>query len=198
MITMLANNTFADRELAVLLRNGSHDAFTQIYTLYWKKLLLVAWNHLENKVMAEDVVHEVFMSLWENKNNINIDNIEAYLVTAVKFSIFKKCRRELRRKELAQQHYHFTDIEAGEEKLDALFLKEFIDGLVEQLPEKCRLVFKYSREMGMKNAVIARELSISEKAVEANLTRALKLLRGGLESSGIVLLVTANLHQILP
>lgn len=194
---MFADNPFVDKNVAALLRAGSHEAFTQLYTRCWKKLLLIAWNHLEDKVMAEDIVHEVFMSLWENKNKVDIDNVEAYLATAIKFSIFKKCRRDLRRKTLAQQHYQFTDIEAGEEKLDALFLQEFINGLVEQLPEKCRLVFKFSREMGMKNAAIAREMNISEKAVEANLTRALKLIRGGLESSGVVLLVTANLQQVL-
>lgn len=192
----MAVHSLSNRHLSVLLRAESHEAFTEIYSRYWKKLLLIAWNHTADKVAAEDIVQEVFTSLWENKNKIDVENIEAYLVTAIKFSIFKKYRRELRRKELAQQYYRLTDIEAGEEKLDALFLKEFISGLVEQLPERCKLVFKYSRELGMKNADIARELDISEKSVEANLTRALKIIRGGLESSGLVLLIVQNVHDI--
>lgn len=191
----MAAQFLSNQHLSFLLRAGSHEAFTEIYSRYWKKLLLIAWNHAADMVAAEDLVQEVFISLWENRNKIDVNNIEAYLVTAIKFSIFKKYRRELRRKELAQQNYRFTDMEAGEEKLDGLFLKEFIDGLVEQLPERCKLVFKYSRELGMKNADIARELDITEKAVEANLTRALKIIRGGLESSGLMLLVAQHIRD---
>jgi RNA polymerase sigma-70 factor (family 1) len=192
---MSTADTLLNNNLSVLLRAGSHEAFTKIYSSYWKKLLLIAWNHTQDKLAAEDLVHEVFMSLWENKGQLNIENIEAYLVTAIKFSIFKKHRRELRRSELAAQNYHFTEVEAGDEKLDALFLKEYIDGLIEHLPDRCKLVFKYSRELGMQNAAIAQELNISEKAVEANITRALKIVRGGLESSGLIILIAKSIYN---
>lgn len=192
---MSSLGSISDDELLSLLGDKRNDAFTEIYSRYWKKMLLVAWNHTKNKTTAEDIVHEVFISLWQKKDIVSIENLAGFLTTAVKFSIFKNHQRELRRSELARQNYTFADITLDEEKLDALFLQEYVNGLIEELPERCRMVFKYSRELGMKNSEIAAEMNISEKGVEANLTRALKVIRGGLKNSGILLLVAEEIHK---
>jgi len=184
----------ADHELTALIGEGDRAAFTALFGRYWKKILQVAWNHTKDKQLAEDLVHEVFIHLWERRENQAIENIGAFLATAIKYRIFKHYQRELRRQELARQHYSFSDSTSEEEKWDALFLAEYIAGLVEELPEKCRLVFRASREAHQTNAEIAAQLGISEKAVEANMTRALKLIRGGLENAGILFLVAASLH----
>jgi len=192
---MSASGEFTDQQLLSLLTDGDRSAFTEIYQRYWKKMLTISWNHTKDKTTAEDIVHEVFMNLWEKKDTLAILDLPAFLATAVKFSVFKNYQRAAHRTELAKKHYHFEDLTLEEEKWDALFLQEYINGLVEQLPEKCRLVFKLSREAGLKNAAIAAELQISEKGVEANLTRALKLIRGGLENSGLILLIAAEVHK---
>lgn len=192
---MSTPGTLADQELISRLKKGEPNAFTHIYKSYWKKMLLIAWNHTKDKNLSEDIVHEVFMSLWEKKDNLDIHNLGAFLATAVKFSIFKNYQRTHRRNELAKKNYTFSEITLEEEKWDALFLQEYVDGLVEELPEKCKIVFKLSREAGMKNAEIAAELQITEKGVEANLTRALKIIRGGLENSGIMLLLASEIHK---
>ncbi len=194
---MSSLGTLSDQELLSLLKEDKYPAFTEIYQRYWKKMLLVAWNHSKDKKVAEDLVHDVFISLWEKKGNVDIENVAAFLTTAVKFSIFKNYQREQRRSELARQNYIFSEVTQDEEKLDALFLQEFIDGLVEELPERCKLVFKYSRKHGMNNAEIAVKMDISEKGVEANLTRALKVIKGGLRNSGIMLLVAQELYNRL-
>ena len=194
---MSSLGTFSDEELLSLLRDEKYHAFTEIYQRYWKKMLLIAWNHAKDKTAAEDVVHEVFMSLWEKKGELDIKNIPAYLCTAIKFSIFKNYQREIRRNELAKQNYNYQAVVDEEEKLDALFLQEYINNIVEELPEKCKLVFKYSRELGMKNIEIAEKLQITEKGVEANLTRALKVIRGGLKNSGVILLLAHQVYKDL-
>jgi len=186
---MLDYTASSDLDLTHLIRQDDHRAFTAIYERYWKKLLLVAWNHSKDSNNAKDIVHEVFIGLWERRKSVDIQNLSAFLATAVKFSVFKYYQREQQRAELARKNYHFSDLCNGEARLDALFLQQFINGIVEQMPEKCRLVFRYSREMGLKNKEIADKINITEKGVEANLTRALKILRDELKNYKVLLLL---------
>lgn len=186
----MANYTkYSDKQLTDLLKDRDHHAFTEIYNRYWRKLLMVAWNHSKENSAAKDLVHEVFMSLWEREEHIEIENLAAFLATAMRLSLFQHYQKEQRRTELAKANYVFTELSDEEERLDALFLKEYINGVVEEMPEKCRLVFRYSRDLGLKNAEIAERINISEKGVEATLTRALKILRLKLKGYGMLIVV---------
>ncbi|MDR2282666.1 MAG: RNA polymerase subunit sigma-70, partial [Sphingobacterium sp.] len=83
-----------EKELMDRIAADDHQAFTQIYEHYWKSMLLIAWGHTKDKTLAEDVVHEVFMRLWTNRNNRQIQNIKAFLQTAIKYSLFAHYRKE--------------------------------------------------------------------------------------------------------
>jgi len=190
---MLNYGSYTDDTLTSLLKENDHTAFTEIYNRYWKKMLLIAWNHSNDKAASKDIVHEVFISLWERRHLIEVLNLAAFLATSVKFSIYKYYQRESRRAELARQNYEFDELTCDEAKLDALFLQEYINGIVEEMPERCRLVFRYSREMGMKNNEIAIKINITEKGVEANLTRALKIIRTELKNYGWLILITLQI-----
>ena len=194
---MTPPNIFSDQELMNLLQEGDHAAFTEIYKRYWEKLVLIAWNHTRDKALAEDIVHEVFISLWNEKNNFQILNVGGFLATKIKFVVFKNYRKEHRRSKLAEMNFNFSDVSLDEEKLDALFLQDYINGIINELPEKCKLVFKYSRQLGMKNSEIAAQMNISEKGVEANLTRALKIIRSNLEAAGLVALISHEFFKNL-
>jgi len=192
---MTSHNLLSDQQLLDLIQEDDRAAFTVIYNRYWEKMLLIAWNHTKDKFLAEDIVHEVFMALWKEKNNFRIVNVGGFLSTKVKFVIFKHYRKQHRRERLAGMNLNFSELSMDEEKLDALFLKEYINGVVEHLPEKCKLVFRYSREAGMKNAEIAEQMNISEKGVEAHLTRALKVIRHSLEASGLLLIISCEISK---
>ena len=76
-----------------------------------------------------------------------------------------------------------------EEKIYARFLKEYVEGIVEQLQEKCRLVFEYSRRDGLTIPEISEKMNISPKTAEAHLTKALKTIRLNLKQSAPMLLL---------
>jgi RNA polymerase sigma-70 factor (ECF subfamily) len=192
---MFNYSTYPDEQLAVLLKQGDHAAYTQIYKRYWKRLLLTAWNHSKDKLAAKDIVHDVFISLWERHSVIDIDNLSAFLATSVKFTIYKYYQKEQRRSDLASKNYQFETTVNDEDKLDALFLQEYVNGIVEKMPEKCRLVFGYSRDLGMKNSEIATKIQITEKGVEANLTRALRIIRGELKNHGWIFIAAMHIHR---
>ncbi|WP_316814530.1 RNA polymerase sigma-70 factor [Pedobacter nyackensis] len=194
---MAAYSKFTDQELLGQMTLGDQHAFAEIYDRYWKKMLLVAWNHTKDKTNAEDLVHDVFITLWNKRKTSIIVNVAAFLTTCVKFSIFKYYQQESKRQQLAKENYKFDETVNEEEKLDALFLKEYINGIVEQLPEKCRLTFHYSRIEGLTNAEIAEKMNISEKGVEANLTRALKTVRNNLNETGLSLLILPGIWKHL-
>lgn len=188
--------TYTDEQLTALLKEGDHAAYTEIYRRYWKKLLLIAWNHSKDNLAAKDIVHDVFISLWERYAEVDINNLPAFLATSVKFTIYKYYQKEQRRTDLAAQNYQFETVANDEDKLDALFLQEYVNGIVEKMPEKCRLVFGYSRNMGMKNSEIATKIQITEKGVEANLTRALRIIRGELKNHGWIVIAAIQVYRI--
>ncbi|WDF81338.1 sigma-70 family RNA polymerase sigma factor [Mucilaginibacter sp. KACC 22773] len=193
---MFNYGVYTDEQLTALLKEGDHAAYTEIYRRYWKKLLLIAWNHSKDQLAAKDIVHDVFISLWERYTDVEINNLSAFLATSVKFTVYKYYQKEQRRNDLALQNYEYETTVNDEDKLDAIFLQEYVNGIVEKMPEKCRLVFGYSRNLGMKNSEIATKIQITEKGVEANLTRALRIIRGELKNHGWILIVAIHIHRL--
>jgi RNA polymerase sigma-70 factor (ECF subfamily) len=179
---MSTYSNYTDQRLTALLKKKDQLAFTEIYNRYWKALLAIAWNHSRQTAHAKDIVHEVFMSLWERGDQVDIQDLAAFLATSVKFRVFRHYQKEQRRTELAKEHYLFEELNNEPDKIDALFMEEYINGVVEEMPEKCKLVFRYSRQQGLKNSEIAQKLQITEKGVEAALTRALKIIRAELKN----------------
>lgn len=183
---------YTDPELLQLLRENNRAAYNEIYNRYWKKMLLVAWNHSRNEELAKDIVQEVFITLWEKRQQQNIQSLSAFLATAIKYQVFKHYRKEQRRAALARDNYTFEATSQDEALLEARFLKDLIDGIVEEMPEKCRLVFHYSRNLGLNNHEIAEQTDVTRKTVENTLNRALRIIRGQLKNHGITLFAIAH------
>lgn len=173
---------YEDHELIVLLQKGDADAFTCIYDRYWEKLFAIAYHYCREKEMAREIVQDIFMSLWDRKSSILIQSLSAYLATAAKFLVFRELRKESRRKNSRETNLSVRTAISEEEAIDARFLHDYIRGQVEQLPDQCRVVYRYSREQHLSISQIASILGISPKTAENHLTRALKALRVSLKS----------------
>jgi RNA polymerase sigma-70 factor (ECF subfamily) len=177
---MSKNFRTSDEALIRRLATSDPAAFTEIYNRYGEKLLAIAYYFTQHKQAAEDIVQEVMMSLWMRREEVQIRSLNAYLGTAVKFAVFKSISREKKRKGnlLEYQPPFASEVEAA---LDAKFLEEYLQGIVEELPEKARLVFTYSRTHHFTISTIAAQMNLSPKAVEYHLTRALKALKNQLQ-----------------
>ncbi|HMR20335.1 MAG TPA: RNA polymerase sigma-70 factor [Sphingobacterium sp.] len=181
---MFVRKTDRDEELVNAWNAGDERAFSVIYDTYWNQLLAIAYRLTQDKEQSEEIVQEVFVSLWRRRHDVRIDTVPNYLATAVKFATFKSLQRTKRHEELQVQEFPTERIHLDDEAIDAKFLKEYLDGIVEHLPEKCKLVFRMSREDLKSNKEISGELAISEKAVEAHITKALKVLKLSLRKAG--------------
>ncbi|WP_212005912.1 sigma-70 family RNA polymerase sigma factor [Chitinophaga sp. HK235] len=173
MITDYAQ--FADEELVRLMSKDDHNAFTEIYNRYWKRLYVLAYDRLHSRELAEDVVQDVLTGLWQRRRETIIRSLPAYLATASRYAVFTQLSKTV----------PLTPVDTLPEAIQAVsddaatiyFLQQSMQEQLKQLPEKCRIVFEYSRQKGMTNKEIATELQISEKAVEKHITKALQRLR---------------------
>jgi RNA polymerase sigma-70 factor (ECF subfamily) len=167
----------SDKELLEYLKVADQEAFTEIYNRYWKRLLAIAYNFSKDKAVAQDVVQEIFTRLWVKHAELNIESLNNYLATAVRLSVFKLIYRQKRRLEIESQNCNHELSTLSEDQIEARFTQEYINKVVEYLPENCRLVFKYSRNSGLSISEISMELGISKKTVEGHLTKGLKTIR---------------------
>ncbi len=175
--------THSDEQLVTLLQAGDETAFTEIYNRYWEVLFAISYSHCQQKQASEEVVQEIFMLLWDKRTKVKIDHLGAYLATAAKFSIFKRQSREARRKELLLKNVRPINKVDEEAKITALFLEEYVKGIVEQLPEKCQIVYKLRREEHLSIPEIADKLNIADKTAANHLTRALKVIKDALKGA---------------
>jgi RNA polymerase sigma-70 factor (ECF subfamily) len=146
-------------------------------------MLVTAVHRLGNMEEAREIVQDIFCSLWKRRAGLAIDcSLNTYLASAVKYEVFKRFAARSRQQRFQQQAIRNWQ-EAANDTLDQLKANELrseLDALVKELPEKCRIVYRLSREKGYSQKQIAAELRIAEKTVEAHLSSALRKLRLGL------------------
>lgn len=166
-------------QLLSLIAENDNGAFTEIYNRFWKKLFAIAYNRLREVSTAEDIVHDVFASLWANRQNVDILSLENYLATATKYMVFAAIKRRMQEKVYTRASAYTEPLFEipVESAVHYRRILEIIKTEVDRLPERCKLVFQYSRDKGMPVKQIARELNISPKTVENQLTKAIRQLR---------------------
>lgn len=173
--------------------------FEKLYKLYYPKMFAFAKNYVPANEDAENIVQDVFLILWERKEEIEISfTLTTYLFTLVK----KRCLNFLRHK-LIEEEYNSQMKEELGFKLYALEtfnysyqseeeLQEVIQRALDTLPERCREVFIKSRIEGLKYKEISDELGISVNTVENQMVTALKKLRVALKDYLPLLLFLVN------
>lgn len=170
--------TYGEKELLSLMAQDDKAAFTELYDRFWKKLFVIAFNRLNDKQAAEDIVHDVFASLWNNRTQVTIEQLENYLAVAIRYAVFSAVKKKTRTKQIERNFSPSSIVEMQvETSLHCKKILELVKTEVEHLPEKCRIIFKYSRDAGMPVKEIARQLHLSPKTVENQLGKAIRQLK---------------------
>ena len=179
-----------DQELLTLLKKGDKQAFTEIYARYAESLTGFAAAKLSNLDDARDLLHDLFVSIWENRATINItSNLRSYLFSAIRFKIIDRIRRNITREEYTALLTTFADTytDGFEKQLEAKELQELVNSSLEQISPKTKEIYLLSRDNHHSVAEIAQLLGLSEQTVKNQLTMALHHLRKAI--SGLALLV---------
>jgi RNA polymerase sigma-70 factor (family 1) len=174
----------SDNELIQLLKSDDELALSELYLRYWDKLLVVAGNRIDDYALAEEAVQDVFISLWKRRHTIELTHaLSTYLAVAIKYRVIRQQQNQFRYIHKLEASANDTEESFAPSADEHLLEKEIlqrIEASVLQLPEKCRIVFRMSREDGKTYRQIATELEISEKTVEQHMSKAIKHLRSDL------------------
>ena len=151
-------------------------AFEKLFKEYFTPLMTFSRKILGDEDDARDVVHQVFIKLWEKGNEIDLStSLKSYLFTAVNNRSLNVIRD---RKKFSSEEVPEM---AGEwdvsTQIESMELEEKINEAIESLPEKCRQIFELNRFDGLKYSEVAMQLNISVKTVENQMSKALKILR---------------------
>jgi len=167
-----------DREFFDLLSTDAEKAFEWLFRRYFSELCQVVYRVAHDEHLAQDLVQEVLYELWRKRDKLTISiSLRAYLKRAVLNRTLnhlrdnRKWSSEERMPEIAVEESDPVDLLRSEE------LQEMIDAAIDELPEKCRMVFVLSRYEELSYRDIATELGIAEKTVENQVSKALKYLR---------------------
>lgn len=164
------------------VKAGDEDAFAWLYNHYWQKVYHFAQLYLTSPSEISEAVQDVFLQVWESRSTIDEDkNFDGYLFIITRNIIFNYSRRYFNEINFKMTILQSMEEEYSmEEELDAQDLKVYIDKLVAQLPANRQRIFRMSREQHLSNKQIAEQCAVTEKAVERQITLALKFIRENL------------------
>lgn len=157
---------------------GDQRAFRQLFDHYADKLSRFALAIVKNKEAATEVVDEIFVKIWKQKANVtSIEHLTTYLYTATKNASLNYLSRKAN--EQITEPFDFINIELQQEQypdqqmITAEILKK-INEAVNELPPRCKMVFKLVREDGLKYKEVADILNITVNTVDAQMVNAVK------------------------
>lgn len=168
--------------------------FERVFRLYYPQLTLFANRFLNDLDLSQEVVSDTFTYLWERREFLDsIGSLKSYLYKTVQ----NRCLNYLKHRKIESEYVNYLlrnglTQHATESFLSAYDEKDLrlhIHRAIENLPEKCKAVFKLSRYSHLKNREIAESLNISQKTVERQITIALEKLRNSLKHHLLLLLL---------
>jgi RNA polymerase sigma-70 factor (ECF subfamily) len=161
------------------LRRGDEAAFDAIFRAWYPSLVRAAESLVRSRAVAEEIVQDVMLELWKRRETLDANtSAQAYLFQSTRNRSLNHLRHERVERQAEPQ---LSRSEAVDAPADSLMVEREIHQAmrraVEGLPQRCREVFELSRTHGLKYAEIAQTLGISIKTVEAQMCKALRVMR---------------------
>lgn len=174
------------------IKDSDESALKMLFDRLWERMYLLALSLLKDKEVSKDIVQEIWIGVWERRHEIQNENIEAYLLKATRFKVYK----ELRDNKLHKTQIDFLErIQSPDPEniLEKLYFEDTraqLERSLGNLPKKCRLVFTLSRFEGFKNWEISQKLGISQRTVETHISNAIKRIKSEV-STGVFLVLSS-------
>lgn len=170
--------TFIDTDLWQNVKQDDHAAFSELYNRYWENLYNSACKRLSQEEVCRDIVQDVFTDIWVRRLSLEIENVAAFLHTAVRFQVYKFFSKN---KLSAHFVEPFENIMDGSLKADSnINEKEFnllVEAWMKTLPQKRLNIYKMHIHENLSTKEIAARLSISQKTVQNQLGSSMQSLR---------------------
>ena len=170
-----------DIELMDRIRSGDENALKLIYKKYWNQLFSSAFNVLRDQHVCEDIIQEIFINLWNKREIIEIRvSLKSYLFASTRYEVYRQVRFCSVREDIFENIFERMESPSEYGNIEHRELLSQISSIVDNLSEKCKVVYKLSREEQLSHKEIASQLDISTKTVENHINKALHQLRTSL------------------
>ncbi len=171
--------------------------FELLFKEYFPYLCSFANKYVDDMDECKDIVHNVFLNLWNRKSTLHTEtSLKSYLFTSVhnRCLNFIRDRKKIVRHELPLSEEALYEYLDSSDYLEQTELEKKIKSIIDSLPEKTREIFLLNRFEGKKYAEIAELKGVTVKAIEAQMTKALKTMRENLKDYlGILLAILIKL-----
>lgn len=177
---MKPSSEHSDEKFIRLLSKGDEQAFSTLYKKYHSHLYYYSLKFLKSGELAEETVHDVFLKIWENRENLRSDlNFRSYLFTICKNQIVNMLLRATKEREIKAKIAHHLDTSHNdlEETVVYTDYMNLAYEAIHHLPPQRQLVFKLCREEGKSYAEIAETLNISTGTVRDHIVKAGKFIK---------------------
>lgn len=168
------------RLLVIHFKKGDHKAFQTLFTIFKDKLYHFVFQYVKSEHLAKEVVQEVFVKLWLNREELNHrKNFTSFLFVMARNQVYDHLRKLARRDALKKEyaiHRHKTHQKTADD-IQFREYAQFLEALIEKLPKQKRLIYRLSRYEGKTNNEIADLLGISPKTVKNQLWEVVKIIK---------------------
>ena len=188
--------------LLIKLREGNEAAFIKIYNQYRRKVHTYAYQLSKSADTAEEIVQEVFIKIWQKKEQINVElPFEPYIRKITLNHVLNHLKKVAREKALQEQV--FLTIESSsnrtEEDLLEKELRKIYQEAIAQLPAQKKIIYQMSRVEELSHEEIAQKLSISKNTVKNHMVEASRFIREYVSKNGsIICFIVASSNYFHP
>lgn len=172
----------SEKEVLQNLARGDEFSYGLVFNVYYSRLYYFAQHYLADEESAKDVVQDVFSAVWKQHEKFaEVNDLSSWLYTLTK----NLCLKKIDYLKVRQKHndlLKYRQLNIVQDTLNDLDtspvtfneIGSIINQTLERLSPQCRQIFEMSRFDNLKNREIAEQLNLSQKTVEANITKALK------------------------
>lgn len=171
-------------------KNGDQQAFRKLFDLLYPSLVSTAYRYVQSEDLAKDFAQEAFLELWKRRQQLDIQiSVSAYLSRTVVNKSLNHLKSSKRIDYLgeAPEPLGASEMMTAQEKMEQEEEYQELYQAIDQLPDRCRVIFVMSRFEELSHKEIASKLDISTKTIESQITRAFKMLRKSLLRMSVLL-----------
>lgn len=182
----MKNNIYEISNLVLLVSEGNQRAFTELFNLYYANLYRFV-RYFLSETDAEDIVSEVFVSLWNNRKKlVLVNNFNSYIYAMARNEAYAYLRLQNKIQNVSLDDMPVSLSICEESAEGRIIEKEMIEvynKAVAQLPERCKLIFLMVREEKLKYKEIADVLQITTGTIEQQMNQAIKRISATIEQA---------------
>jgi RNA polymerase sigma-70 factor (ECF subfamily) len=193
---MKETDSLSDEILAKRLTLGDLPAFNLVFKRHYKMVVNVIYKYIDDATYSEDIAQAVFVKMWDNHNKLDIHtSLSSYLrragINGALNYISTQKRFIFSEPDNWETELLDTSAEEKEQRQEKDHLELQLHEAINQLPEKCRIVFRLNRFEGFSHKEIAEKLDITPKTIENHMSKALRLIKEAMlrSSNALILLL---------